>query len=680
MKKYIITSLVVFSFILVSKAQNVEFTRANISDKKQLKEAVKNINIADKILADVYPDYNKAMEHYQLAQSVNPNNAYVNYQIGYCIYNSKVNRVASLEYFNKAYKLKPDCEAEVLYYLGLGNQITYNFDKAIEYYRLYINSLSGARLAENSDKAYKRISECENGKILIQKEERVFIDNIGPEINSEYDDYGPVITADESILMFTSKRPIEGQNTKRGELFENIYLSNRKNKSWSKAVYTGKPLNTDYHDAIKGISNDGSRIIIYRGDNGGDLYISKASGDNWSRPDRLPKQINTNFHEASGSFSYDGKSVYFVSDKPGGQGGHDIYFSTMNERGRWSEPQNLGAVVNTPYEEISVFAHPDGKTLYFSSNGHNTMGGYDIFKTTYENGQWTEPVNLGHPINTPDDDVFFVIAASGRRAYYSSAKEGGVGGQDIYMITFLGPEKIFVNNNEDNLLANKTKPIREKFIAPEVEIVETSLTLLKGIVIDEKTREPIYAEIELYDNEKAELLATFQTNAKTGRYLVSLPSGKNYGIAIKADKYLFHSENFDLPDSAKYQEIEKEIALKKMEVGQKIVLRNIFFDFNKSSLRPESNVELENLLKLLNENTKMKIEISGHTDNVGSAQYNKKLSESRAKSVVDYLTSKGINKDRLSFAGYGFDEPIAPNDTEEGRQLNRRTEFKIVQN
>lgn len=681
MKKYLWLLIIVGTILSPSMAQNVEFTRANFPNKSRLKAAIKSINCGEKILKEEYPNYQAAQDLFMDAHNLNPNNADLNYKIGFSIFNNKISRLESLPYFEKAYKLKANVAPDIQYYLAENYHINYEFDKAIEYYRNYLNSLSGKTLSDKSAEVYKKINECENGKALIKKEERVFIDNMGAEINTIYDEYGPVITADESVMMFTSKRPlVANQRLERGDYYENVYISSRANKKWSFSKNIGKIINTDYHNAVKALSNDGQQLVIYRGDNGGDLFLSKASGNSWSKPSRLPKQINTNYHEASASFSYDGKTLYFVSDKPDGYGGHDIYQSKVDDKGRWSEPVNLGNVVNSPYEEISVFAHPDGKSLYFSSNGHDNIGGYDIFKTTFENGVWTKPVNIGYPINTTENDVFFVISASGRRAYYSSTKDGGYGGQDIYVITFLGPEKLFVMNGEDNLLANKTNPIREKFIAPVVEIEETSLTLLKGIIVDEKTRNPILATIELYDNQKNELLASFQSNSATGRYLVSLPSGKNYGIAVKADKYLFHSENFILPDSAKYQEIEKEIALKKMEVGQRIVLRNIFFDFDKSSLRDESTIELENLLALLKENTKMKIEISGHTDNVGSVQYNKKLSESRAQSVVNYLKAKGISADRLSYAGFGFDDPIAPNDTEEGRQLNRRTEFKITQN
>lgn len=683
-KKINILSLIVllFSVQFAMGQVNKEFTKDNFPDKKsEMKKAIKDIEAGDAFFYDEYPKYDKALESYEKAQDFNPENAGLNFKIGLCIIKGKGNKTTAIGPFEKAYSLKKDVDSDILFWLGSAYQFDYQFDKAAESYKKYQASLNGKMLIEKSPLAIKRIEECQNGKLLLEKEERVFIDNLGGTVNSPFDEYGPVITADESLLLFTSKRPYTDMpQLESNEYFEDIYLSTKKNKAWKSPERLGKPLNTEYHDAVKGLSNDGSRLIVYKGDNGGDLFESKMSGTSWSKPDRYPKQINSDYHESSGSFSYDGKSLYFVSDKPGGIGAHDIYKSTKNEKGKWSEPENLGNAINTPYDEAAVFMHPDGKTLYFSSKGHNTMGGYDIFKSTFENGKWNEPVNIGFPINTPDDDVFFVISASGKHGYYSSIKEGGNGGQDLYIISFLGPDKNFTFNNEDNLIAEKTAPISEKVIAQAVKIDEAKLTLLKGIIIDEKTRQPVLATIDLIDNTTNQILATFESNASTGRYLVSLPSGKNYGLSVKATGFLFHSENFDLPDTAQYQEIEKEIALKKMEVGSKIVLRNVFFDFNKSTLRPESNSELQNLLNLMTENPNLKIEISGHTDNVGSAAYNKKLSESRAQAVVNFLLGKGIDKSRLTFAGYGFDQPIAPNDTEEGRQLNRRTEFKVVKN
>ncbi len=307
------------------------------------------------------------------------------------------------------------------------------------------------------------------------------------------------------------------------------------------------------------------------------------------------------------------------------------------------------------------------------------MGGYDVFKSTYENGKWSTPENLGYPVNGPDDDVYFVMSGSGRRGYYASAKEGGYGEKDLYMITFLGPEKPFEMSNEDNLLAGIAEPVKSVHAAEAVEIASNPLTILKGTITDAKTQKPLEATIELIDNTKNQVIATFKSNSATGKYTVMLPSGKNYGIVVKANDYLFHSENFDIPQATGYQEIIKDIALQSISVGSKIVLKNIFFDFDKSTLRPESTNELERLAKLLNDIPSLKIEISSHTDSKGSDEYNQRLSQSRSETVVNYLINeKKIAKDRLVAKGYGETKPIATNDTDEGRQQNRRSEFEIL--
>ena len=305
------------------------------------------------------------------------------------------------------------------------------------------------------------------------------------------------------------------------------------------------------------------------------------------------------------------------------------------------------------------------------------MGGYDIFKSTFENGKWSEPINMGYPINGPDDDVFFVISGSGNHGYFASSKQGGYGDKDIYKITFLGAEKPPVVMNEDNLLASVAAPVSE-FKAEKIISNGPKMTILKGVISDAKTHQLLEAAIELIDNSLNEVIATFKSNSTSGKYLVSLPSGKNYGIAVKKDGYLFHSENFDLKASEEYQEVEKDVALKPIEVGQSIILRNIFFDFDKATIRSESANELDRLIKLLTENPTLKIELGSHTDSKGSDEYNQKLSQSRSQSVVTYLIGKGIATDRLVAKGYGETVPVAGNDTEAGRQENRRTEFKIL--
>ena len=514
--------------------------------------------------------------------------------------------------------------------------------------------------------------------------ERVFVDNLGANINTAFPEYGPSISADEETIFFTARRDNStGGKREEGDngYFEDVYTSTKLNGKWQPSKQLSKNVNTEAHDAAAGLSSDGSKLYVYRhsGKDGGDLYESVLFGADWEPPVHMNKYINTKYHESSVSLSFDGKRLYFVSDKESGLGDRDIYYSDMDLKGEWGLAKNIGPVINTKYADEAVFMHPDGVTLYFSSKGHNSMGGYDIFKSTLVNNAWTEPENLGYPINGPDDDVFFVVSGSGSRAYFASSKTGGFGEKDLYKITFLGPEKPPLLNTQDQLMAMAANPVSNLKVENAVEVKSAKLTILKGIVTDAKTSQPLESSIDLIDNDKNIVLATFKSNSSTGKYLVTLPSGKNYGIAVKRDGYLFHSENFNIPDNADFQEFNKDVALKKIEIGSTIVLRNIFFDFDKATIRPESANELERLIKLLNDNPTLKIELGSHTDSKGSDDYNMKLSDSRSKSVVDYLISKGISTSRLVAKGYGETKPIDTNETDEGRQNNRRTEFKILE-
>jgi outer membrane protein OmpA-like peptidoglycan-associated protein/tetratricopeptide (TPR) repeat protein len=683
MKKiyFVITLLFVFAGTTFLKAQNVEFVKSNFPGKtKEFKEAKNNVSQGKKYYELGKGMYLTAIEYFLKAQTFNPNNAELNFLIGDCYLNT-VQKTKAIDFFEKSIALNPNQFKDIKYLLAQAYQLDMNFTKAISLYGEYKSSLSPSDLNLQGSEIEKKIKECNSGIELVKNPVRVFIDNLGPQINTIDQEYSPFTNADETVLFFTSRRA----NTNGGKMdendlqyFEDIYFSEKVSGSWSMPKNPSSPLNSKQHDAPVGLSPDGQTLLIYKGTNGGDIYECKLKGASWSTPKKLNKNINTPDHESSGSISFDGKTLYFVSDKVGGYGGSDIYISTKTQKGDWGVPINIGPTINTPYNEEGVFIHPDGRTLYFSSQGHNSMGGYDIFKSTLEAGKWSEPINLGYPINTADNDVFFSISASGVHGYYSSIKADSYGGQDLYLITFLGVEKPLVNNTEDNLLASLTQPVSETVIEKTVEIKDNQITIIKGKILDDISLAPIGATLEITDNAKNEVIAEFESNSATGKYLISLPSGKNYGITVKAAGYLFHSENLNIPPTTIYQEIEKDIKLKKMEVGSTIVLNNIFFDFDKSTLRDESFPELERLLKLLNDFPTLKIEISGHTDNKGSAAYNKTLSENRAKTVVDYLVGKGIVKDRLTFMGYGFDKPVATNDTDEGRQLNRRTEFKII--
>ncbi len=657
--------------------------------KDAFKTASKNIEEGDALMYGFPPNYHDAVGYYLKANDFNPNSSDLNYKIGICYYN--FDKYKMRPYFEKAYSLKPSVAPDVVFYIALSYHLEGNWQKAIDNYNLFAQKATSPDLQPMKALAYKKVQECKNGQQLENQNARVWIDNLGTSINTKYPDYAPVISTDEAVMVFTARRPEGEDMSPIGGYFEDLFISHRVDGVWSKSQSMGKPVNVQgQHDATIGISPDGHTLFVYNDKKGGgDILISTDEDGTWSKPERLGKNINTDYHEPDASLTFDGKRLYFTSNKPGGEGKHDIYYSDWDEeKEEWGVAVNAGDVLNTPYEERSVFIHPDGETMYFASTGHNTMGGYDLFYSKLVDGKWQEPVNFGPPLNTPDDDVQLVVAGNGRYGYYSSYRSGGYGEKDIYLITFLGPEKPPLLSNEDNLIASIAKPIKETHKEPELVAEGANMAILTGVVRDEKTGEPLKGSIVLVDNEKNEVIAEFSSDANTGKYLVSLPGGSNYGIAVKKDGYLFHSENFQIPEASGFRQYEKDVDLKKVEVGQSIVLRNIFFDLDKYSLRPESVNELERLLKLLNDNPTMKIEISGHTDSRGSSDHNKTLSHNRAKAVVDYLIEHGIDSSRLTYAGYGEEQLINSDDTiykiksksgrEELHQENRRTEFKIL--
>jgi hypothetical protein len=331
----------------------------------------------------------------------------------------------------------------------------------------------------------KYVTECRNGKEILKDTINVEIINLGENINTEYREYGPLITADGSKMYFTSRRKgtTGGGIAADGMYFEDIYESIKTENGWTKARSVGKPLNTKLHDAVVGLSPDGQNLYIYVDQNGGDFHVSKLRGSRWSKPENISENINHKFHESSACISFDNKTLFYISDDPSiSMGGRDIFYSTLDNYGNWTPPTNIGPVVNTIYDEVDLFLHPDGRTVYFSSKGHNTMGGYDIFKTTKDkNGNWSTPQNLGYPINTPLDDAFFVTTASGKTAYFASIRPEGKGLHDIYELRFPVDEE--------------TTPVENKVY----------LTLVKGKVTDKVTEFPLEANIEIIDNTANEL-------------------------------------------------------------------------------------------------------------------------------------------------------------------------------
>jgi outer membrane protein OmpA-like peptidoglycan-associated protein len=393
----------------------------------------------------------------------------------------------------------------------------------------------------------------------------------------------------------------------------------------------------------------------------------KQPDGKWGDPQNLGAPINTKFNDANASISPDGRNLYYVSTRPDGLGGWDIWVSTKQEDGKWGDPKNLGPGINTAENEVFVFIHWDGITLYFSSDGRGGFGGADIFRSVLMPSGWSNPINLGPVVNSPDKDFYFTIPASGDLAYFSSTRSDTLGQEDLYVV----PVPMILKPSGLTLVYGIVADIDT--CAPP-----TKDPKLGTPIYDIHSCTPVESVIRIADSKTDQERLLSKTTPQ-GAYKVVLATGADYNIAAYAKGYTFHSERFVVPAEQAYQEVEKNILLAKLKPGGIVILHNVYFDFDRAVLRPESKAELENLVRLLNENPTMKIEIRGHTDSKGSDEYNIRLSRSRAKAVVDWLVVPGgISKDRLSSVGYGESLPIASNDSDEGRQLNRRVEFKIL--
>ncbi len=671
-------------------AQNVEFKAGNFKDNKdEFKAAVAAIKEGDEVFelanqdlfknVDARVNFKKALAKFEIAQKLNPNNAENNLKIGVCLYNS-TNPHKSFPYIEKAYELDKACHDFMDYYYGAMMQLKGEYATASKHFKAF--QVNYKRADDYASFVQQRIKE--NGRAPgIQKEAvRCWVDNV-KEINSKYDDIAPSITTDGAEIIFSSNRPNGHDPDEVGDYDYDIYTTSLNDGTWGKPVKAKGAVNSNSDDVSNNLYFDGTKMLLHREVDGQtDLFESNLTGANWSNPTKLHGNISSKkYDEKYGAYGSDDVKLFFSRNTQTGAG-YNIIFSGLRDAVRMDYGVAAPASnnFNSKFDDGPVYQAINGEVMYICSKGQGSMGGYDIFKSVYETGKWTDPVNMGYPINTPYDDFFFAITANNKFAYIASNREGGEGGFDIYKVTFWGPEKEFAIETEDYLLASIANPISDNQIEGSVDVNKVSMTVFKGKTIDHLTRKSVEAELEIVDNKTGNIIKTFKSNSATGKFLISLEAGKNYGIAVKADGYLFHSENFDIPDGSAYNLVNKTIELKNIKVGSIIALRNIFFDTGKSTLRPESNAELDRLVKLMKDVSNLKIEIGGHTDNQGSAKMNQKLSEDRAKAVMNYLVGKGIAGSRMTYKGYGMDKPVASNSTSDGRQQNRRTEMKITGN
>ncbi len=467
-------------------------------------------------------------------------------------------------------------------------------------------------------------------------------ENLGDSINSKLLEYFPSVTIDGNTLVFTRRI---GQ--------EDFFVSERKDGVWSTAVSLPGNLNTEENEGAQTISQDG-RMLIFTGCNmedgqgSCDLYVSYLTKNGWGERINMGRIINTEYWESQPSLSPDKRTLYFAARDPSGFGGSDLFVCYLQPNGQWGTPRNMGPEINTSGDESCPFIHADNQTFYFTSNGHPGYGGTDLyFMRQQPDGKWGKPQNLGYPVNTIDDEGSLIIASDGKTAYYASDGADSRGGLDIYSFQ----------------LPNQVRPFKTLWV--------------KGNVFDEKTKQGLPSAVELINLATAQTISKVQTDEE-GNYLITLPIGNDYAFNVNRKGYLFYSENFFLKQSSTDTTYTIDIPLTPIEINASIVLKNIFFDVNKAELKQESMIELDRVIQLLKENPAVKIEIGGHTDNIGKPADNLVLSNSRAKSVINYFLYKGIPADRISFKGFGETKPVAENTSEAGRAKNRRTELRVV--
>ena len=587
---------------------------------------------------------NEALVLFEKVEETDPNNSEVHLRLAQ-IYELQKKPELTKKHFTKFITIRPSDPQSSSAYQWLGSNLlrTEKYDSARIYFEkslaLAPAKSSLARLAQKSIASARFAGNAVQHPVKVQKK------SMGDTVNFLNSQFFPVMTADDETLIFTGLT--ENKD-------ENIYITHRIPGGWDVPEEISKTINTANNEGTCSISADGRTLVLTacnRPDSYGgcDLYISKKQGNEWSAPQNLGETINSRSWESQPSLSADGRTLYFASDRRGGQGKLDIWYSVLKNKGIWSEPKNLGPGINTPDDDNAPFIHANGRTLFFASNGLPGMGGFDIFLSQKVDTTWSAPRNIGYPINTQTDQVALYISANGKKAYYTDDNSEKTAGRSL-LYTFDLPDT----------LQNLVTPTR----------------YAKGNVVDKKTQKPLSCSIELYDLKVQQKVAEFSSDAQTGSFLAVLNKGSEYAFYVSKAGYLFKSLTFSVADSV--SSVNLEIPMEAIEKDRAEVLNNIFFNSGEFTLDDKSKVELDRMVDFLKNNKQIGIEISGHTDDVGTDQVNLELSKKRAQSVMDYLQKSGIEASRLTSKGYGETKPVAKNDSEENRQKNRRIEWRVL--
>jgi outer membrane protein OmpA-like peptidoglycan-associated protein len=676
----------------------------------------------DKELSKQYMDLAKEMlegtkavddarDNMVIAADTDTTNLAANFEAGY-LHLITIGKDKAVKYLLRIFRQNPNYQFDLEYWIGASYQFGLEFDKAENFYNQYKNKLIKKPNYQGKDKIEmkevdRRLQECKNGKDFLANPQPYAIVNIGREINSDFEDYAPVLNADETEIIFTTRRR-DGNTYENvaddNKPYEDIFSTVKNGDTWKRAVNIGPTVNTKFNDSNLSFSPDGKTLFVYKDEGNGDIYYTERQKDGtWGELESLPGIINSSYRESSVSVTRDGELLYFASERPGGYGGSDIYVCTKDSKGEWSKVKNLGPSINTELDEDGPFIDYSQKNLYFSSKGRNGMGGFDIYKTTLINAdknEWSEPENMGYPINSPDDDIYFSGTKDGKHWYYSSVREDGIGYSDIYIIKPIEevkkdptavaqnpvkeePKQPVVEPKIEETKQPKTELVKEQpAIQPKVEPAKTIVPLKYLVkVVDEGTGATLDAKVRmqgLKDNAPVGVI----TNGNDYEFSISSAAAKDYRLSIEREGYIFQNLSVRIEGATTTPKtITNIIRLRKLAVGAVSILRNIYFDFDKATFKTEAYPELNKLESMMKQNQNLVVEIAGHTDNFGSKTFNQSLSERRANAVKSFLSSKGIDPRRVKTIGYGEDKPLASNDDEEeGRQLNRRVEFKVLGN
>lgn len=692
--KYTFQSLVAIFLLcstLVSAQTDVKISKKEFRNGKNGFEAAwTSVTAGDQFYKEKGIWYGNAFDEYLKATLYNGMNPELNYKTGISALFSD-NREKALPFFQKVIEVNSNLTDDLLFFTGKALQYTGNYSEAIEKLNTFINS-AGKKQEKNVLAAKKLIDECNSALAVMKDTLNIEIKNAGSVINSSADEYSGLLESDGNTMYFASRRELDKSSSLDDSKFdENIFLSAKANGSWGIAATAGRKLTTKYCETPLYLNQAGDMLYIYAGyENGGDIKVSKKKKGNWKTPKPIPFKINTGGSETSFTISPRGDEVWFVTNRgKKGLGGRDIYLIRKTGEKRWSRPLNAGPSFNTSYDEESLKFSDGGDTLWFGSEGHNSIGGFDIFYCVKDNnGNWTNAVNMGYPVNTPWDEIFFFpVKGNDSLFYFASNRPESIGGLDIFEGRILPPEPVIAPPpppKPDTVVVRDTVVvIKEVVQEPPTPVIqeppkETGFYLI-GKTTDSETGSPVMAKIEVIDFSTDAIVASTASSDVDGSYRLKIPAKKIYMIDFRAAGFLSDMKRIDINESYSGEAYNLDLPMIKVKVGKKVVLNNILFETGKSVLTNSSFTELDRLVSILQDNLPMKIEISGHTDKTGSEPLNFKLSEARAKAVVDYLVQKGIDRGRLDYKGFGSLQPIADNATAEGRSKNRRVEFKILE-